>query len=164
MTDWEPTWADRQGYGRNIHMLDVAEFIATIPTEEGGGVLWKHVHFMATMFAENNGFYEWARPMVFKPEDVAHLSVDRGVCALNSYWWGSVQDHVAYDWQAAIRLVLKWLTFEGGKGTKDASAWDWRPLLDWQWHAYGSTRYDSAVPRMREAINEARRKRDLKEI
>ena len=164
VTDWNPTWQDRQGYGRDIPVADVVMRLADIPEEQGGGLLWKHIHFLATMHAENSGFMEWARPMVWKPDNVAHLSTDRGICALNSHWWSHVPDAVAYDWPDAVAVVLRWLAEEADKNTKDSRPWDWKPLLDWQWHGFGTDRYDAILPSMREAVNAERAARGITAI
>lgn len=166
MADWDPTWADRQTYGRDIPKEEVIDLLATIPEEEGGGLLMKHVTFLATMHAENSGLYEWARPIVWRPDDPrVHQTVDRGICAFNSYWWGygnpeghiqRVTDAEAFDWPTAVRIALKWLQQESVKGTKGAEDWDWRPLLDWQWHGYGTDRYDDVFQTMRDGINAKR--------
>ena len=91
--------------------------------------------------------------MVYKPGDEAHLSTDRGICALNSYWWGWVPDIQAYDWVEAVKVVVKWLHDESVKGTKGAKEWDWKPLLDWQWHAFGTDEYLEYIPQARAAVN-----------
>jgi len=155
MSEWPtpPTWSDRQTYGRDIPLDDVVSLLAEVPEVAGGGLIWKHIHFLATMYAENNGFMEWARPMVYKPGDVAHLTTDRGICALNSHWWGHVPDGVAYDWEEAVKVVLQWLHDESVKGTKGAKEWDWKPLLDWQWHGYGTEKYHTYIPIARAAVN-----------
>ncbi len=160
MSDWEPTWLDRQGYGLHVPLPLMVEHVADHPA---GGLEWRHIGFTATMVAESD-LFEWSRPMVWAPDKVHHLSVDRGVCALNSYWWSRVADVIAYDWRDAVDYVLDWIFYEADFGTKDAKPWDWRPLLDWQWNAYGTDRYLDAVPSVRVAVNEERATRGMREI
>jgi hypothetical protein len=152
--DWQPSWKDKQGQGRTIPIADVVSLVTDVALANDGVVQWKHLHFLSTMHAENNGFVEWARPMVYRPGNIAHLTTDRGVCALNSYWWRHVPDMVAFDWPAAMTAVLEWLYTESTRETRGSTVWDWRPLLDWQWHAYGTQRYSQAMPIMRHHVNE----------
>ena len=155
-----PTWKDRQGYGRQLPLSTVVKIVAD---DEHGGLEWRHVGVIATMIAESD-LHEWSRPMVWSPDKVHHLSVDRGICALNSYWWADCPDDVAYDPPQAFHHVLAWLRWNAGAGLKGATEWDWRPLLDWQWHAYGTDRYLAAVPKVREAVNAERETRGMERI
>lgn len=156
--DADPTWEDRQGRGPQLSFDDVARYVAAAENTVDLG--WRHVHYIATMWAESS-FYAWARPMVWKPDDAAHLSVDRGICALNSHWWDWVDDALAYDPPHAIRVTVHWISDRARDGVKGAKPWDWRPLLDWQWHAYGTQRYIDAMPLARSAVNEVRRSAGL---
>jgi hypothetical protein len=178
-----PTYADRQSYGRQLSDREIAVHIADAPV--GGGLEWRHVGVLATILGESNG-YEWSRPMVWKQDDqdVYHLSVDRGICAFNSArredgtyptYWGPVPDRIAYDPPLAIAFMVEWLHTEANEGTKGAKPWDWRPLLDWQWHAFVDLR-DSSISgerkanwrklmkRARDAVNEVRVSRGLEPL
>jgi hypothetical protein len=171
---WTPTWQDRQTYGRDIPDAWVAKEVVDYALDVEGKVIWKHIHFMATMHAENNGFYEWARPMVWRPDDLrVHQTTDRGICALNSYWYQTayplehmqhVPDAVAYDWQAALHVTMDVIQEYAINKAKGSSIWDWKPILDWQWHAFGTERYEKALPVMRKAVNDELASRGLQAI
>jgi len=157
------SYADRQGSGRQLTDLEIATIVSTAPV--GGGMDWRHIHVIATILGESRG-YEWARPMVWKPDTVYHLSIDRGICQFNSAvkndgtpatYWAGIPDHIAFDPEAAISAMLEWLDIAAKKGSKGASSWDWKPLLDWQWHGYGGDEYDNNfLPRARVAVNQVR--------
>jgi hypothetical protein len=155
--DWPitgtPTWADRQGYGPALTPFQAATSIALAESTSDLG--WRHVNFLATMMAES-GLRAWSRPMVWAPGTPSHLTVDRGICALNSYWWAHVDDEAAYDPDMAIQAAIAWIKAHVEDGTRGAKSWHWRPILDWQWHAYGTDRFDAAVPDARAAINQVR--------
>lgn len=162
------TWQDRQGWGRQLPDEEIARLVADAPV--GGGLEWRHIGVVATLLAESDGF-EWARPMVWKPGTVYHLSVDRGICQFNSAkhpdgssptYWAEQPDSVAYSPVDAIAVMVEWLHVAGEKRIKDSKPWDWRPLLDWQWHGYGGTRYEEElIPRARVAVNKVRVSRGL---
>lgn len=145
------SWADRQTYGRKLTIPEFCELVAESPS---GGDEWRHVDFVATMACEN-GLQEWARPMVWAPDKKHHLSTDRGVCALNSFWWSHVPDIVAFDPPAAVEAALEWLTVQAAQETKGSKWWRWGPLLDWQWHAYDpkSEKWQLAASQARAAFN-----------
>lgn len=151
-----PTWAEKQTYGPQLSYDQVADIIADVDNDPNLG--WRHIHFIATMWAESR-FYAWSRPLVWKekvkgqPRDKAHLSIDRGICAFNSYWWNHVTDREAYDPESAIKIAITWLEAESIKGTAGSKPWDWKPLLDWQWHGYGTKDYQDAITESRAAVN-----------
>ena len=155
------TWKDRQGPGEALSLLEVVQIVDNDPN---GGLEWRHIALIATMYAENNGFYPWARPIVWAPKKDHHLSVDRGICALNSYWWSRVPDRQAYDPERAIKMVLLWLVAEAEKGTMGSRQWDWRPLLNWQWHAYGTDTFKEYLGTAREGVNVERLIKGLKPV
>lgn len=149
------TTLDRLGPGRYIAPRDLAHSIARADTPD---LAWRHIHCIATVMAEHGspGIYEWQRPMVVKPGKPDHLSVDRGVWQLNSYWWPHVSDRRAYDLDESTAAVVTWLVRESTVGTKGAQPWDWKPLLDWQWHAYGTEFYNRSLGLARMAVNVVR--------
>lgn len=157
------TYADRLSNGRQLPDVEIAELVYNAPV--GGGGEWRHIAVVATILAESDG-YEWVRPVVWKPGTVYHLSVDRGICQFNSArradgtaptYWADVPDHVAYDPEAAIGVMVAWLHTEAAKGTKGATVWGWTPLLDWQWHGFGGDRYQhELLGRARRAMNTVR--------
>lgn len=160
MSEW-PTWKDRQGYGREIPVMDVVTAVANAPRY--GGLEWQHIGFIATMFAETH-FKEWSRPVVWAPGEKHHLSIDRGLCALNSFYWKNVPDSQAYDYEQAINAATGWCGYYSEERVKGSRPWDWRPLLDWQWHAYGTNEFKEYVPVAREAVNVERAARGMASI
>ena len=170
--DWPitgtPTWAERQTYGPKLTPVQFAECVHAASTEP---LAWRHIHFVATMMNEN-GLQAWARPLVWKPGNEAHLSVDRGVCALNSRWWAHVRDFDAYEPAAAVGVAIGFCEEEAAKGTRGAKLWDWGPILDWQWHGYALDldvnsdpaaveRYRAFLPEARAAVNAVRAANNL---
>lgn len=149
----EPTWTERQGYGPRLTLGQGAMLIQQ--AEQTYDLGWRHVHFLATMWAESR-LHAWARPMVWAPLTEHHLSVDRGVCALNSYWWHHVDDEQAYTPSMAIRAAIVRVRAWADEGAKGSTTWDWRPVIDWQWHAYGGDDYTNALGLSRDAINVVR--------
>lgn len=138
--------------GRNYNFTEVARMCADADIDELG---WQHIVFIATMYAES-GFYEWIRPIVVDPGAKHHLSVDRGICQLNSYWWGDIPDSIAYDSPAAIGASIARIKGYVADGVRGSRPWKWSPILDWQWHAYGSPGYYQALGPARQAVNEIR--------
>lgn len=146
------TEINRRGEGARIPMQVFADHLG-LPVR--GQLGWKHVHFIATMWAESGGL-EWVRPIVWNPGSAAHLSIDRGICQLNSHWWPDVPDSVAYDWRKATDFTVGWLNAEAAKWTRGSTPWNWGPLLDWQWHGYGTVLYTQFVAPARTAVNASR--------
>jgi hypothetical protein len=151
--DYLPDWRERNGDGPQLTLDDMA--MLCMRAEHSYRLEWRHIGFIATMYAESR-LYAWARPIVYAPGKEHHLTVDRGVCALNSFWWGFVDDEAAYDPAMAVRHSIIWLKAHAQDGTQGAKQWDWRPLLDWQWHAFGTDAQEAAVPEARAAINRIR--------
>jgi len=115
---------------------------------------WRGVNIVAVIKAESGG-YEWARPMVLKPNpsDFDHLSVDRGICQFNSYWWHHVDDHTAFTPELAIAEMCKAVALPDS----------WSINLG-PWNAYTSGAYKVYISGARTVMNSIRVKRGMPAI
>ena len=140
----------REGVGRRITRTRLLRLMFNTPERSGGGgreaLGWRHVEVGATIYAESGG-YEWRRPMVVDPDAPHHLSVDRGICAFNSYWWSHLADRECFDWTSAVGHMLLFCHKQGMARTFGSSPWDWSPILDFYWNAHGTKLYDEEVPK-----------------
>lgn len=105
-----------------------------------GLVDWRSITVTAVIWAESGG-YAWARPIINKPGEPDHLSVDRGICQFNSYWWHHVADRIAYDPAFAIPTMVNAVRTDG-----------WSLDLRW-WNTFTSGAYQQHVPAARQAVN-----------
>jgi hypothetical protein len=127
----KPQPAPVHSLGRKLPIEEVATIVLI------SECLWP-VEVVATIMAESGG-YEWVRPIVVKQPDQdqrAHLSVDRGICQFNSYWWSHVPDRTAYDPYMAIPVMCA-AANAGQLG---------------YWSAYGTANYESWLPMARKAV------------
>lgn len=148
------TFEERNGWGTKYSFVEVADMINIMDASELG---WQHITFLATIMAESDG-WDRIRPVVLKddPQNPYHLTVDRGICQLNSHSWAFVEDPVAYSAPRAIAATINWIKDEVRKGTKGARPWRWSPILDWQWSAYGTDKFYANLGPAREAVNQVR--------
>lgn len=114
---------------------------------------WNAINCVAVILAESGG-YSWARPVVaHDPLSPAYLSVDRGICQFNSYWFSHVPDRVAYDPQLAIPAMVEFATEEG------------RWSLDFSlWTAYANRAFTRHLGTARRAINLIRKGHGLQPV
>lgn len=114
---------------------------------------WNAINCVAVILAESAG-YSWARPVVsHNPASPAYLSVDRGICQFNSYWFSHIPDRVAYDPLLAIPAMVE---FAGAEG---------RWSLDFSlWSAYANESYIRHLGTARHAINRIRETNDLEPV
>lgn len=139
------TWQERQGYGRKLLDLEIAGII-----DRSGYRDWNAIRCLATILAETDG-YEWSRPMVVKddPDAKAHLSVDRGICAFNSYWFSRLSDRIVYDPELAIPAMI-----EVGEDRADP---EWKLNFDlWNVNRGDPPPSKKFLPQSREVVNAVR--------
>ena len=106
---------------------------------------WNAINCVAVILAESGG-YSWARPVVsHNPASPAYLSVDRGICQFNSYWFSHITDRVAYDPVRAIPAMVDFAS-EDGRWSLDFSLWS----------AYSNESYVRYLGTARQAINRIR--------
>lgn len=141
----KPTYLDRSEAGPEWTVDEVALHVvqsgSNYPVEQ-----------TATIMAEAGGL-TWARPMVLKdpedPDQRAHLSMDRGICQFNSYWWGT-QALIMLgpnDW----RYVSDQVAFMPGLAIERMTIAVNLDMLGY-WNAYGTANYKSWESAARRAV------------
>lgn len=142
--------SDRNSNGRQWSAEEIATEVAKYYDD------WRGITITAVILAESRGF-EWIRPMVLKedPTDPSHLSVDRGLCQFNSYWWkDSAPDQLAFDGYKSIELMCRVVQPQPG---------DWvlsETKLRW-WAAYKTGAHAAFASAARSGMNLSRKARGL---
>lgn len=126
-------------------MEEIAEFL------RDDGRLWGYwgsINFLATMWGESGG-NAFAMPVVVNPDSKAHLSIDVGICQINSYWQSHRYDRLEelLDARTNVTVALD-IAF-----SNDEPAW--RPTLIW-WNIYKKAMHKVHVGQARRAINKVR--------
>lgn len=140
---------DRNSNGRQWSPEEIAAEVAKKFND------WRGITIVSVIMAESGGF-EWIRPMVLKddPGHPAHLSIDRGICQFNSYWWAATApDKVAFTAPLAIALMCDTVASDNSWGLD-------RSKLDW-WTGYKSMAHLKFVGEARKGMNVVRQDQGL---